>query len=279
MHLSILLITVVIAVAIRLGWFRSPGTWADRWQRTLEAFLLPPILLLTTNITVLAMGHHGMMLWHPVGWIGCHLALGFMAVAGVALTYLFGQQSRSRQQVRLLPSVSIAGRTARVLETSNLFAARVGIWKSELVVSRGLLQSLQADQIEAVLSHEEAHDYYRDPFFFFWLNWIHRLTFWLPQTESLWQELLLLRELRADRWASQRVDALTLAEALLLVARSAGATPNAYGTGFYAPTPTMRLEERINFLLARSEIDRSRERFWIWLLPIALPILTIPLHC
>jgi Zn-dependent protease with chaperone function len=280
MHLSILLMAASIAVAIRLCWFRSPGTWGDRWQRTLEAFLLPPILWLATNIAVLTMGHRGMMLWHPVGWMGCHLALGAIAIAGVFLAYLFGQQWRWGRQVRSLPSLSIAGRRVRVLETSNLFAARVGIWKSESIVSRGLLQSLKAEQIEAVLSHEEAHNYYRDNFFFFWLSWIHQLTFWLPQTEPLWQELLLLREIRADCWASQRVDALTLAEALLLVARSAAATPNRHhGIGLYAPTPAMRLEERINFLLSRSPIDRGRDRFWIWLLPIALPILTIPLHC
>ncbi|NJR48397.1 MAG: M56 family metallopeptidase [Leptolyngbyaceae cyanobacterium CSU_1_3] len=277
MHLGILLMAVAVAAFIRLSWFRSSGTWADRWQRTLGAFLLPPILLLTTSMTVLGMGHHGTMLRHSVGWVGCHVALGFLGFTGVLLAYLFGQQWRSLQPIRSLPSSAVSGRTGRVLETPDLFAAQVGIWKSELVVSRGLLEALSAEQLEAVLSHEEAHRYYCDTCFFFWLNWIRRLTFWLPKTESLWQELLLLRELRADQWAAQRVDALTLAEALLLVVRSTSAQHH-HCAAFYDTTSATRLEERIDFLLTQPEITQSQYQLWIWLLPIALPILTIPLH-
>lgn len=279
MHLGILFTAVAIAIFIRLCWFRTSGTWVDRWQRTLGAFLLPPTLVLTTSMTVLGMGHHGTMLRHSVGWLGCHFALGFLGFAGVLLVYLFGQQWRSLQQVYSLPSAAIAGRTGRVLETPNLFAAQVGIWRSELVVSRGLLESLSKEQIEAVLSHEEAHGYYRDTFFFFWLNWVRRFTFWLPRTESLWQELLLLRELRADQWAAQRVDALTLAETLLLVVRSASTAHNYPCAAFYDITPTTRLEERINFLLTQSEITQSQHQLWVGILPATLPILMPLLHC
>lgn len=279
MHLGILFMAVAIAIFIRLCWFRASGTWADRWQRTLGAFLLPPVLLLTTSMTVFSMGHHGTMLRHSVGWLGCHIALGFLIFAGVLLVYLFGQHWQSLQQVHSLPPAAIAGRTGRVLETANLFAAQVGIWKSELVVSRGLLESLNTAQIEAVLSHEEAHGYYHDTFLFFWLNWIRRFTFWLPRTESLWQELLLLRELRADQWAAQRVDALTLAETLLLVVRSTSTTQNHHCAAFYDITSTTRLEERINFLLTQPEITQSQHQLWIWILPATLPILTTLLHC
>ncbi|MBD1909774.1 MULTISPECIES: M56 family metallopeptidase [unclassified Leptolyngbya] len=277
MHLSIMLIAVAIAGLTRLCWFRSPGTWANRWQRTLGAFLLPPLLLLTTSMIVLGMGHHGTMLQYPVGWMGCHIALGFFVIAGVSLAFLFGQQWQAIQQVRSLQSTIILGRTGRVLEIHNLFAAQVGLWKSELVVSRGLLQSLSENQIEAVMSHEEAHWYYHDTFFFFWLNWIRQFTFWLPKTELLWQELLLLRELRADGWAAQRVDPLTLAETLLFVVR-ATSTPHYHCAAFYDTTPVTRLEERIDFLLSQSEINQSQCQLWVWLLPIALPILTVPLH-
>jgi Zn-dependent protease with chaperone function len=279
MHLSMILMSMAIAIFIRLCWFRSPDTWANRWQRTLRAFLLPPILLLTTSMTVFGMGHHGTMLRHSVGWLGCHIALGFLTLAGVLFVHLLGQQWRSLQPVRSLQSVAILGRTGRVLEIPHLFAAQVGIWKSELVLSRGLLESLSTEQIEAVLSHEEAHGYYRDTFFFFWLNWIRRFTFWLPRTESLWQELLLLRELRADGWAAQRVDALTLAETLLLVVRSTSTTYNHHCAAFYDTTSSTRLEERIDFLLTQPEITLGQPQLWIWILSAALPILTTLLHC
>jgi Zn-dependent protease with chaperone function len=278
MHLGILFLAVAIAIFIRLCWFRASSTWADRWQRTLGAFLLPPILVLTTSMTVLGMGHHGTMLRHSVGWLGCHFALGFLGFAGILLVYLFGQQWRSIQHVHSLPSAAIAGKTGRVLETPNLFAAQVGIWRSELIVSRGLLESLSREQIEAVLSHEEAHGYYRDTFLFLWLNWIRRFTFWLPRTESLWQELLLLRELRADQWAAQRVDALTLAETLLLVVRSASTTQNHHCAAFYDITPSTRLEERINFLLTQPEITQRQHSLWMWIIPATLPILMPLLH-
>ena len=54
-------------------------------------------------------------------------------------------------------------------------------------------------------------------FGFFWWGWLRRLTEWLPHSKELWQELLLLRELRADQWAAQQVDPLVLAESLLLM--------------------------------------------------------------
>lgn len=278
MHLSIILMAIGIAVLTRLYWSKSPVTWADRWELALGAFLFPPILLLMTGIIVLGMGHHGTMLRHPVGWMGCHIALGFLSVVGVSLACLFGQQWRSLQQVRSLQLTTIASRPGRVLETPALFAAQVGIWNPQLVVSRGLLQSLKEDQVEAVLSHEEAHSYYRDTFYFFWLSWIRQLTFWLPKTESLWEELLLLREIRADYWAAQRVDALTLAETLLLVVRSASVVPNQYSTAFHNATPVIHLEERIEFLITQLEVSDGKCQVWFWLIPVLIPMLIVPLH-
>lgn len=278
MHLSIMLIAVGLAILVRLFWSKFQGTWADRWQQTLGGFLFPPLLLLMTSITVLKMGHHGMMLWQPVGWLGCHLALGFLGIAGGLLAYLLWRQWRFLQQVRSYQLTKISNRTGRILETPALFAAQVGIWKPELLISQGLLQSLDAMQIEAVLNHEEAHNYYRDTFWFFWLNWIRLLSCWLPKTEVLWQELLLLRELRADHWASQRVDSLLLAESLLFVAKSSLVIPNHDFAAFYGATPGTRLEERIEFLITQSEVSTDQYQLWLWLVPVFIPVLIIPFH-
>lgn len=277
MHLSIILIAVGLALLVRLGGFSSRGTWADRWQQRLGAFLLPPMLLMMTSITVLGMGHDGTMLWRPVGWVGCHIAIGFLAVAGVSLVYLLWQQWRSFQQMRSYPLAKIAGRTVRVLEAPALFAAQIGIWKPELVVSQGLLQFLEAEQIEAVLSHEEGHYHYRDPFWFFWLSWVRQFTFWLPKTQALWQEILLLRELRADHWASQRVDALVLAESLLLVVKSSVVLSSPC-VEFYGVASGHRLEERIEFLITGSEVNAGTWQVYFWLAPVLIPILAVPFH-
>lgn len=278
MHLYLMLAVVGLGVPIRLCWPKGTGTWANRWNRALEAFLVPPMLLLGMGMTVLLMGHHGMMLWHPVGWLGCHLVVAFLSLAGGFWVYFLGQQWRSLRQIQSLERVAIAGRTARLLDTAALFAAQVGMWKPQLVVSQGLLDSLGGGQLEAVLSHEDAHVYYRDTFTFFWLNWVRRLTIWLPNTDALWHELLLLRELRADAWAAQRVDALTLAEALVSVTRSASANPLPSGTAFYETTSANRLEERIDFLLTQPELNGNPYQHWGWLLLIAFPLLVLPLH-
>lgn len=278
MHLSILLIAVGLAMLVRLSWVRPKGTWADRWQQTLSAFLFPPMLMMMTSITVLGMGHYGTMLWQPVGWIGCHIALGVLAFAGMSLVYLLWQQWRSWRQVRSYPPIRVAGRTARVLETPALFAAQIGIWNPELVVSDGLLQVLEAEQIEAVLSHEEGHYHYRDTFWFFWLSWIRQFTFWLPKTEALWQEILLLRELRADHWASQHVDALVLAESLLSVVKFSSVVLSSDCAAFHDVGSRNRLEERIEFLITQSEVSAENWQIYLWLAPVFIPILAVPFH-
>lgn len=281
MHLSIILIAVGLAMLYRVGWFRSNRTWVKRWEQTLIAFLFPPLLIIVTSLTILGMGHHGTMLWQPVGWIGCHIAVGFLVFAGVTISYLFWQGWRSLQKVRTYPLTTVAGKSGRVIDTPTLFAAQVGFWQPELIVSQGLLESLEAQQIEAVLSHEQAHYYYRDTFWFFWLGCIRQLTFWLPKTNLIWQELLLLRELRADRWAAKQVDALILAESLLLVVQfRQGKSPliNTHYAGFNDTTLQTRLEERIEALLSPDLSDDPRSWLWAWLLLSLLPILTIPFH-
>lgn len=100
MHLSLILLTVGLAILIRLVWARQETAWVKRWQTALATFLLPPLLLLMTSVAVLCMGTQGQMLGLQVGWLGYSLALGFVGFAGVSLLWLFWQGWRSLQQVR-----------------------------------------------------------------------------------------------------------------------------------------------------------------------------------
>ena len=154
----------------------------------------------------------------------------------------------------------------------------MGFWKSELVFSQGLLDTFTSEQIAAILVHEQAHQHYRDTFWFFWLGWVHQWTQWLPQAESMWQELLILRELRADRWAAKKVDALLLAESLLLMVQSPQWS-DALCASFSPVLPQSRLEERIDALLVASEeITSLNLRSWCWGLLVLLPLLIVPFH-
>jgi Zn-dependent protease with chaperone function len=148
------------------------------------------------------------------------------------------------------------------------------------MVSQGLLQSLTEEQLQAVLTHEHAHLHYRDTFWFFWLGWVNRLTAWLPNSTLLWQELLLLRELRADRWAAQHVDSLVLAETLLQVVRSPLAPhPNEFlWVAFEEAALGDRLEQRIDALLSPGSPSNCQLHHWLWLALGLIPLLTLPLH-
>jgi Zn-dependent protease with chaperone function len=281
MHLSLILTAIVIAWSIRCCGSSPSRVWADRWQQTLSLFLFVPLLLLMTALAVLLMGTQGQMLGLPVGWIGYSLAVGFLTYAGVSLLWLFGQGWRSLRQVQTYPAQQILGVSGRLLETTAAIAAQIGFWKPQLVVSQGLLDLLTPEQLDAVLTHEQAHYHYRDTFWFFWLGWARHLTAWLPQTEALWQELLLLRELRADRWAAQQVDALILAESLLLVVSAPLLDSEQYYAAFSAAAPANRLEERIEALIVPTEPPLPSHSFlstWTWLTPSLLPLLTVLFH-
>jgi hypothetical protein len=76
----------------------------------------------------------------------------------------------------------------------------------------------------------------------------------VTNTEALWQELLILRELRADRWAARQVDPLLLAESLLMVASAPSSIPfESFCAAFSQVAQRNRLEERIEALLAEPE--------------------------
>lgn len=297
MHFSLILLVFSVAWSIRVCGCSNCGTWTDRWQRSLVLFLFAPLLFVMTAIAILAMGTQGQMLGLPVGWVGYSLALGFFTVAGGMGLGLTWQGWRSLQQLQTYPLITVAHTAGRLVDVSEPIAAQVGFWQSELLVSQGLLDLLSAEQLDAVLTHEQAHYHYRDTFWFFWLGWVRSITIWLPQTASLWEELLLLRELRADRWAAQRVDPLLLAESLLLVVKSPLIGVENYCAAFSATTSIGRLEQRIEALMTlqpseraepsgRAEPSERAEPFgrsrltWQWaLLPLSfLPLLTMLFH-
>ncbi|NEQ30797.1 MAG: M56 family metallopeptidase [Leptolyngbya sp. SIO4C5] len=287
MHCLLLLLAIAFAWLLRQGISYSmglktgqPPTWSFRWQLTLANFLLPPLAIAFTALAVLYMGSHGHMLGAPVGRLGYGLAISLLGGTTVLFAYLSWQSLRSRRQIQALPTVVLQQSQVRQLETAVPFAAQIGLWHSELVVSQGLTETLTPAQIKAVLAHEAAHRYYRDTFYFFWLGGLRRLTAWLPHTETLWQELIFLRELRADRWAANRVDPLLLAESLVQVAQAAVAPPSDCWAMLTDRTQVERLEERIEALIAHAPTESSSHLQWLWLsgLAVGLPLLTIPFH-
>ena len=277
MHLLTIIMTLSLAVALRQASFHSQG-WLKRWYRGLFIFLFPPLLLLTTAMTILYMGCHGTMLGIKAGFLGCVISGSLILFACGCLFKLAYQGDRTIVQLQKYPRSNVGGINARVIELDLPYSAQIGFWRSELVMSRGLLTALDSDHLAAVIAHEQAHVHYRDTFWFFWLAWVRSFSFWLPNTEALWQELLLLRELRADRRAVESVDFLLLAESLLFAVKAPLNAP-VLGVSLNDAQIGDRLNERIDFLLNPPEsIQSNKWRSWSWLFLLFLPLLTIPLH-
>jgi Zn-dependent protease with chaperone function len=225
------------------------------------------------------MGPQGQMIGLHTDGFSYGLVLGWVILSVVFGFKLAGEGWQSLQQIRAYPQIDLNGKPTRLLDNFMPYSAQIGFWQPELVVSQGLLQTLQPEHLQAVLTHEQAHYYYRDTFWFFWLGWLRRITAWLPNTEALWQELLLLRELRADRWAARHVDSLLLAESLLVVVSTPMMMPETFSAAFSHVVPPNRLQERIEALLEEPESPSSSSFWtWSWVLLALLPLVAVPFH-
>jgi Zn-dependent protease with chaperone function len=278
-HSIVILIVLAIVWQLRQSCIVEFPLGCDRTRQYLFLFLFPPLLLLTTAVAIVLMGFHGTMLGIRASWMGYTIAVGFLVVAGCLLLQLIYQGDRCIQRLKQYPQQKICSQTARIIELDFPYSAQIGFWHSQLVISRGLLTALDREHLEAVLAHELAHAYYHDTFWFFWLGWLRHLTCWLPNTELLWQELLLLRELRADHHAASTFDPLLLAESLLTIARAPLQPSSILSASFNDPQLGDRLTARIDCLLTESEsISLTSWQNWSWIFWLIVPLITIFFH-
>ena len=276
MHILMIITAVAVAYWLRSSGNIPQGNWHLRWQKTLFLFLFPPLLIFMTVTAVVCMGTQGKMggmYTNPFSYILALISLGFFNILGLKLV-LSG--CKAIKSARECPQVNLNGKQVRILHTGALFAGQIGFWQPELVVSKGLLDTLSPLHLESVLAHEQGHYQYRDTFWFFWLGWMRSCTAWLPNTEPLWQELLVLRELRADSYAASQVDPLVLAESLLLVVSNNPITSDVCCAALGAGD---RLEQRIEALLTPSEpISEAQLQSWHIFLLAFLPLITVVFH-
>lgn len=280
MHLVMILTALGLAWWLRTNSSSSPQcSWDRRWQKIMSLFVLPPMLLTMTAISIVYMGAEEQpLLWQWQGRFSYLLASGFLGLAGILLLKQTIQSWLLHRRIRTCPQYKLLGVNSRVIDNPIPYSALIGLWQPELIVTQGLLRTLDDEHLESVFKHEQGHHYYQDTFWFFWLGWVRAYTAWLPQTEALWQELLLLREMRADCWAAQQVDPLILAESLLQVASNLSVFSDSYCTAFSCTVVRDRLQERIDALLAPNlDVHNSSLWSWNWLLPI-LPLLVVPFH-
>lgn len=284
MHLGVLFLAMTLALVWRWRWQPTEDPWSQRWWRATLALCGPLLVLGSAALAVLWMGHHGTMLGWAVGPLGCRLSQGALALGSIGLLGSLLQAGWTTWHWRRYARVQLPqGMAARLVETTVPLAAQVGFWRSRLIVSRGWLEQLSPEEQAMILAHEQAHAHYRDPLVFWLLGLVRRLTLGLPNTQAIWQELLLLREIRADRWAVQQAHPLAVAE--LLVTLSRPRSPDApivapALVGFSTAEDLDRLEQRVNALLNPiSEGDQNPIPMILSRLVLTgLPWLAVALH-
>lgn len=278
MHLLMILTAVTVAYSLRYFANIPQGNWHLRWERSLFLFLFPPLLIFMTATAVVCMGTQGKMggmYTNSSSYLLALIFLVFFKILGIKLTF---QGWKSITSARQCPQINLAGKQVRLLQTGALFAGQMGFWQPELVLSQGLLETLSPAHLESVLAHEQGHYHYRDTFWFFWLGLMRSCTACLPNTEVLWQELLMLRELRADSYAASQVDPLVLAESLLLVMNSQPLASEVCCAAL-GSSGVDRLEQRIDALLTQPETTPEAQlQSWHIFLFAFLPLLTVVFH-
>lgn len=254
-----------IASALAYPWFRRLLRDADPELRSsgrLAYGLLPPlaaafVVLLTARPTLAGFlvpshCHAGECGVHaPVFTAGAPVTVGLAAVSGLvllvfiaALTWGLRCAQRRFRALRAL-SRPAEGRDFRLLDSPGLLAWCMGLWRPEVVLSRGLVEYLEPAQLRAVLCHEQAHAERGDNLRAFLLHWA---TVPWPRTarNRIREDLEFDNELCCDRVAASRVgDPGVVAGAIRRLAEvtTAGTSPRrglAFGEG--------DLAERVRYL-------------------------------
>ncbi len=240
------------------------------------SFLLPPLLLFSTTIVVLLMGYEGQMWMMAAGWSGFVIALVYACFAVFTLLHQVIDLHRSVHKVKQLPlqvyQLQEGQINFRLLDHHLPFAGLVGWLQPQLVLSQGLLDLLDQEHLAAVIYHEEAHRFYEDCFWFFWLGYLKRVTFFLPRSEELWQALLLEREIRADRKAAETIDPLCIAESLVAIITQGNKLTFAEAVAF---SP---LEQRIEALLSPQNPPLQFPEILFSIFLSLLPLFYLPFH-
>lgn len=181
--------------------------------------------------------HHHLCLWHPATHSHNSMAMLIPFLVIIPATLLLGLTGwRIFQERRLIQSLVNTSRASdfstnvRLLDHEDPIALTVGWVRPTILLSTGLINSLSAESLQAVLAHEHAHVRRRDT----WLAALDRFAAsMLPQrvAKPLLHQIHISRELACDTEAAQNAEPLHIARALTEVARlRTSQTSCAHGT-------------------------------------------------
>lgn len=210
------------------AWRRTPAAALLLWQAVALAAVLAALGAGLSLITLLlSRGAPGGLQSTPWGHLGAAAVAALTLTVGGRLmlsghrvgTELRGMRRWHRDQVDLVSSRFQDG--VQVLAHPLPVAwCLPGMRQHRIVVSQGLVASLEPEQIDAVVAHERAHLRSRHDLVLEAFTVLHRaFPRWAASGAAL-REAELLVELLADHAAVRQVGARTLAESLLAVSTS-----------------------------------------------------------
>ncbi|AFZ53383.1 M56 family metallopeptidase [Cyanobacterium aponinum UTEX 3221] len=279
MHLLLIFISLLLAYGLRILSQFISKKYQQKWGLSLFLFAFPTLILLMTCIAIICMGYQGEMWGIKASKLSYYLSISFLIYALFTLVKNTLDHLKTWSILQQCSVQKINNYKFKLLETDFPYAAQIGFWNSQLVLSQGLIKLLSQEHLLAVIAHESAHKKCRDPFLFFWLFYLKKLGFCLPNNEQLWDNLILLRELRADQIAAKKVDYLLIAESLIQVTSSIMTLPSEFNHNLECTFYDNRLQVRIDNLMAEKE-DLVNNNYLeiIWLLFIFIPWLFFPFH-
>lgn len=110
----------------------------------------------------------------------------------------------------------VAGRL-RMVDSSERFSFAYGVLTPRIAISRGLVESASASELDAVLAHERYHVHNLDPLKVVLARALSAALFYVPALRHLRARYVTGRELAADRWAVEACGRRSLAGALFKV--------------------------------------------------------------
>ncbi|PZD94782.1 hypothetical protein DNH61_16250 [Paenibacillus sambharensis] len=91
-----------------------------------------------------------------------------------------------------------------VISHAEPLAFTMRFWKPVIVLSSGLLDMLDRDELQAVVEHESYHRLKNDPLRIFLLQLIAQTLWFIPLTKWAYENVKILSELQADSYAIRR---------------------------------------------------------------------------
>lgn len=145
----------------------------------------------------------------------------FMASVGVlyGLAKTARSSLSSARAIRRLPLCHMDGGLVMILDPKIKTAFTHGLLRPRIYISKGLIDSLDAAELKAVILHELCHKRRYDPLRFLLYSMLADTFFYIPMVKECIDRLKIKKEAEADRSACRNLpERLTLAGAIVKTA-------------------------------------------------------------